>query len=50
MKKIILENKIIILLISIIIILSISLFATCFGMDNFETVEYAYGIVNTDYF
>ena len=49
MKKTILENKIIILLISIIIILSISLFATCFGMDNFETVEYAYGIVNTDY-
>lgn len=49
MKKIILENKIIILLISIIIVLSISLFATCFGMDNFETVEYAYGIVNTDY-
>lgn len=49
MKKFILENKIIILLISIIIILSISLFATCFGMDNFETVEYAYGIVNTDY-
>ena len=49
MKSFILENKIIILLISVIIILSISLFATCFGMDNFETVEFAYGIVNTDY-
>lgn len=49
MKKFILENKITILLISIIIILSISLFATCFGMDAYETVEYAYGIVNTEY-
>lgn len=49
MKKFISENKFIILLISIIIILSLSLFATCFGMDDFETIEYAYGIVNTDY-
>lgn len=49
MKEFILKNKITILLISIIIILSISLFATCFGMDAYETVEYAYGIVNTDY-
>lgn len=49
MKKFIFENKIIILLISIIIILTISLFATCFGMDEFETVDYSYGIVNTDY-
>ncbi len=49
MKKFMLENKIIILLISIIIILSISLFARCFGMDEYETVDYSYGIVNTDY-
>lgn len=49
MKNFILKNKITILLISIIIILCISLFATCFGMDNFETIDYAYGIVNTDY-
>lgn len=49
MKDFILENKIIILLISIIIILSISLFATCFGMDEYETVDYSYGIVNTEY-
>ena len=49
MKEVLLKNKITILLITINIILSISLFATCFGMDNFETVEYAYGIVNTDY-
>lgn len=49
MKKFLLENKIIILLISIILILSISLFATCFGMDNYENVEHSLGIVNTDY-
>lgn len=49
MKDLILKNKITILLISIIIILSVSLFATCFGMDNFETVDYSYGIVNTEY-
>ena len=49
MKDFIIKNKIIILLISIIIVLSIILFATCFGMDAYETVEYAYGVVNTDY-
>lgn len=49
MKNFILKNKIIILLISIIIILSISLFATCFGMDSYEAVNYDYGIVNTEY-
>ena len=49
MKKNILENKIIILLISIIAILSLSLFATCFGMDEYESVDYSYGIVNTEY-
>lgn len=49
MKDILLKNKITILLVSIIIILALSLFATCFGMDEYETVEYAYGIVNTDY-
>ncbi len=49
MKKNIFKNKIMILLISIIIILTLSLFATCFGMDEYETVDYAYGIVNTDY-
>lgn len=49
MKDLIFKNKITILLISIIIILSVSLFATCFGMDNFETVDYSYGIVNTEY-
>ena len=49
MKEFILKNKITILLSTIIIILTIGLFATCFGMDEYETVEYSYGIVNTDY-
>ena len=49
MNEFIFKNKITILLISIILILIIGLFATCFGMDEYETVDYAYGIVNTDY-
>ena len=49
MKEFLLKNKIIILLISIIIILTISLFATCFGMDDYEKTEHSLGIVNTDY-
>ena len=27
----------------------ISLFATCFGMEDYETVSESYGIVNTEY-
>lgn len=49
MKVFLLENKITILLFSIIIVLSIGLFATCFGMDDYENVDYSFGIVNTDY-
>ena len=49
MKNFILENKISIFLTFIIIVLIISLFATCFGMDDYEIVEHAYGIVNTEY-
>ena len=49
MKNFILENKICIFLTFIIIVLIISLFATCFGMDDYEIVEHAYGIVNTEY-
>ena len=49
MKNFILENKVCIFLTFIIIVLIISLFATCFGMDDYEIVEHAYGIVNTDY-
>lgn len=49
MKNFILKNKITILLCSIILILTVSLFATSFGMENFETVDSSLGIVNTDY-
>ena len=49
MKKFLLENKITLLLIFIILILSVSLFATCFGMENYENVDFSLGIVNTDY-
>ena len=49
MKNFIIENKVCIFLTFIIIVLIISLFATCFGMDDYEIVEHAYGIVNTEY-
>lgn len=49
MKDFILKNKFIILLISIILILTVSLFATCFGMDDYEELDYSLGVVNTDY-
>lgn len=49
MKNFVLENKITILLFSLIIILTIGLFVSCFGMDNYENIDYEFGIVNTDY-
>lgn len=49
MKDFILKNKFIILLISIIIVLAVSLFATCFGMEDYEQLDYSLGIVNTEY-
>lgn len=49
MKKFIFKNKLAILLIFIIIILTISLFATCIGIEDSELVEYPFGIVNTEY-
>ncbi len=49
MKEFILKNKFVIILVSIILILAISLFATCFGMDNYEKLDYSLGIVNTEY-
>lgn len=49
MKDFILKNKFIILLLSIILILSASLFVTCFGMDDYEQLDYSLGIVNTEY-
>lgn len=49
MKDFVLKNKFIILLISIIIVLTVSLFATCFGMEDYEQLDYSLGIVNTEY-
>lgn len=49
MKDFVLKNKFIILLISIIIVLAVSLFATCFGMEDYEQLDYSLGIVNTEY-
>lgn len=49
MKDFVLKNKFIILLISIIIVLTVSLFATCFGMEDYEQLDYSLGIVSTEY-
>lgn len=49
MKEFILQNKIIILLCFIIFILLVSLFATCFGMEDYQPIEDSLGIVNTEY-
>lgn len=49
MKDFLLKNKITIALCSIILILSIGIFAKSFGMEAYETVEHSLGIVNTDY-
>lgn len=49
MKDFILKNKITIILISIILILIVSLFATSFGMEDYQQTDYSLGIVNTEY-
>lgn len=49
MKKFLLNNKLSIILTFIVLLLAVSLFATCFGMDNYETVDFSLGIVNTNY-
>lgn len=49
MKNFILKNKISIILSSIILILTISLFATSFGMEDYQKTDYSLGIVNTEY-
>ena len=49
MKNFFYENKIIIVLCSIILILTASLFASSFAMDSYESVDYSLGIVNTKY-
>lgn len=49
MKKFILENKITIVLISIILILLVSLFTKSFGMEDYQILDFSLGIVSTDY-
>ena len=49
MKDFIFKNKFIIILISIVLILTVSLFATCFGIDDYEKLDCSFGIVNTEY-
>lgn len=49
MKSFLSQNKPILVLSFIILILLVSLFTKSFGMENYETVEYSLGIVNTDY-
>lgn len=49
MKKFLSENKLLIILCSIILILIASIFASCFAMDPYEKVDFSLGIVNTDY-
>lgn len=49
MKNFILKNKLSIILSFIILVLIVSLFATCFGMEEYEPTEHSLGIVNTDY-
>lgn len=49
MKKFLSENKLLIVLCSIILILIASIFASCLAMDPYEKVDFSLGIVNTDY-
>lgn len=49
MKDFILKNKVTIILIFIILVLTVSLFASSFAMEEYQTVDYSLGIVNTEY-
>lgn len=49
MKEFLNKNKIVIILCSIILILTASLFASSFAMDPYENVDFSLGIVNTDF-
>lgn len=49
MKVFLLKNKLLIALSFVILILIASLFATCFGMEDYVPVDYSLGIVNTEY-
>jgi len=49
MKNFLSNNKIVLILTFIILVLLVSLFATCFGMEDYQTLDFSFGIVNTDY-
>ncbi len=49
MKDFILKNKLYLILEFIIIVLIISLFSLCFGMEEYKKVDFSLGKVNTDY-
>ena len=49
MKDFIFKNKFIILLFFIVCIIEAIIFSSCFGMENYEVVDFDLGIVNTDY-
>lgn len=49
MKDFISKNKITIILTAIILVLLVSLFATAFGMEDYQPTDYSLGIVNTEY-
>ena len=49
MKNFLSNNKIVLILTFIILVLLVSLFATCFVMEDYQTLDFSLGIVNTDY-
>ena len=49
MKNFLSNNKIVLILTFIILVLLVSLFSTCFGMEDYQTLDFSLGIVNTDY-
>ena len=49
MKKFILENKFIIILLFFVCIIEAVIFSTCFGMEESEKISFDLGVVNTDY-
>lgn len=43
------SQKAVIILCSTILVLIVSIFASCFAMDDYESTDFSLGIVNTDY-
>ena len=49
MKSFLIQNKKNIIIISIILIIAVSFFTYCLGMEDYENVDFSLGIVNTEY-